>query len=258
VRHRYDRLINSTVAFVAALFLSITLHEFAHGLTALSLGATPMVFAGHEDHVPTLSAGREVVTALAGPLFSLVSGLAVLLLPRRGRGFGRLFVLWFGVLSVQNFAGYLMTGPFVAFGDIGKALRLLSAPAVVYLGLFIAGGAGTIGLGWLVTRRLLELTDTTAPDRAAQLRQLAFFTRMAGVVVALLLSVSSDIFSRAGLFEAVAVFAAGLPASMARFFMPRLSVDGIGFSGGVPWGGLALVAALTVARLTLLTRGIRL
>ncbi|MEA2500382.1 MAG: hypothetical protein QOD01_493, partial [Actinomycetota bacterium] len=26
---RYDRLVNSTVAFVGALFLSITLHEFA-------------------------------------------------------------------------------------------------------------------------------------------------------------------------------------------------------------------------------------
>ncbi len=81
---------------------------------------------------------------------------------------------------------------------------------------------------------------------------------MAGVIVALLLSISSDIFSRAGIFETVAVFATGLPASMARFFMPRLSVEGIGFTGGMPWGGFALVAVLTVARLTILTRGIRL
>lgn len=256
--HRYDRLVNSTVAFVAALFLSVTLHEFAHGLTAWWLGATPTVFAGHEDHLPPLSAGREVVVALAGPGFSLLSGFLVLLLPRRGHGFGRLFALWFGVLSVQNCAGYLMTGPFVSVGDIGKALSLLSAPAGVYGGLFLLGAAGTIGLGRVLTSRLLTLTDATAPDRAAQLRQLAFFTWMAGVAVALLLSVSSDIFSRDGLFETAAVFAAGLPATMARFFMPQLSVEGVGFSGGMPWGGFALVAALTVARLTLLTRGIRL
>jgi len=35
-----------------ALFLSITLHEFAHGLAALSFGVKPTVYAGYETHPP--------------------------------------------------------------------------------------------------------------------------------------------------------------------------------------------------------------
>lgn len=257
--HRYTRLINSVVAFVAALFLSITLHEFAHGIAALALGATPTVYAGHE-HNALLSSGRETLIALAGPGFSLVSGVVVLALPLSGRGFGRLFGTWFGVLSAQNFFAYLMTGPFVPSGDIGKALRLTSAPAPVYILVFIAGVAGTVLLGRILTARFLGLTDGALdpPDRTAQLRQLAFFAWICGAGVALVLSVGTDLFSRDGVFEALGVIAAGLPAAMARFFMRRLSVDGLGFDGGAPWVGIGLVVVLVVLRLTMLTHGVRL
>ena len=254
---RYDRLVNSTVAFVGALFLSITLHELAHRLTALAFGVKPTVYAAYETH-PPLSSGREAVVAVAGPLFSLVSGLIALLVPRRGRGFWRLFTIWFGVLSIQSFFGYLMTGPFVPYGDIGHAFRLLHAPGVAYVAVFGVGVLGTFALGRFLTEQLLELTDGEGQVRAAQLRQFAFFTWIAGVVLALLLSVSSDLFSRNGIFEAAAIFAAGIPALMARVFMRRLSVRGIGFAGGVPWAGIVLVAVVAVLRLTVLTSGVRL
>ncbi len=254
---RYSRLINSVVAFVAALFLSITLHEFAHGFAALALGGEPTVYSGSEDN-PSLSPTREFLVALAGPVFSLVSGFAVLTLYRSGRGFGYLFGTWFGIVSAQNFFGYLMTGPFVAYGDIGQALRLASAPALVYVLVFVAGAAGTVLLGYILTARLLTLTDNTGGDRAAQLRQLAFFTWMCGAGLALLLSVGSDLLSSYGAFEALAIVAAGVPATMARFFMGRLSVEGKGFGGGMPWAGIVLLAAITILRLTVLTQGVKL
>ena len=255
--YKYSRLINSVVAFVGALFLSITLHEFAHGSTALVLGATPTVYAGHEDHA-SLSSAYEIFVALAGPVFSLVSGFVVLSLYRSGRGFGQLFGTWFGVLSAQNFFGYLMTGPFVAYGDIGKVLRLVSASIPVYILVFVIGTAGTVLLGRILTARLLRLTDSDAPDRASQLRQLAFFTWVCGSVVALLLSIGSDFFSPTGAFEALGLFAAGIPATMARFFMHRLSVDGKGFGGGLPWAGIVLLVLLAALRLTVLTQGVKL
>jgi hypothetical protein len=254
---RYDRLVNSTVAFVGALFLSITLHEFAHGLAALAFGVKPTVYAGFETHA-SLSPGREAVVALVGPLFSLVSGLIALLAPRRGRGFWRLFTIWFGVLSVQSFFGYLMTGPFVAYGDVGHAFRLLNAPGVAYVASFVVGLLGTFALGRFLTEQLLELTEGKGDERAAQLRQFAFFTWIAGLALALLLSISSDLFSRNGIFEAAGIFAAGIPALMARVFMHRLSVRGVGFAGGVPWAGIVLLAVLAVLRLTVLTSGVRL
>jgi len=70
-------------------------------------------------------------------------------------------------------------------------------------------------------------------------RQFAFFTWIAGLALALLLSISSDLFSRNGIFEAAGIFAAGIPELMARVFMRRLSVRGVGFAGGVPGGDRA-------------------
>ncbi len=254
---RYSRLINSVVAFVGALFIQITLHEFAHGFAALALGGEPTVYSGSENHA-TLSPTREILVALAGPVFSLISGFAVLVLYRSGRGYGYLFGTWFGIVSAQNFFGYLMTGPFVPYGDIGYALRLASAPVFVYILVFIVGVAGTVLLGYILTARLLTLTDNTIGDRAAQLRQLAFFTWVCGAGLALLLSVGSDLLSSYGVFEALAIIAAGLPATMARFFMGRLNVEGKGFDGGLPWVGIALLAAITILRLTVLTQGVSL
>lgn len=255
--YRYMRLINSSVAFVAALFLSITLHEFAHGLAALTLGATPTVYAGHEYNA-SLSSSREILIALAGPVFSLASGFAVLALYRSGRGFGYLFGTWFGIVSAQNFFGYLVTGPFVAYGDIGKVLRLTSASALVYVLVFVAGAAGTVLLGRISTARLLTLTDDTGEDRSTQLRQLAFFAWMCGAGLALLLSIGSGTFSYDGLFEASATIAAGVPVGLAVFFIRRLNVEGQGFDGGVPWIGIGLVVVLVVLRLTVLTHGVTL
>jgi len=83
--------------------------------------------------------------ALVGPLFSLVSGLIALLAPRRGRGFWRLFTIWFGVLSVQSFFGYLMTGPFVAYGDVGHAFRC-SMPGRCVRRILVVGLLGTFAL----------------------------------------------------------------------------------------------------------------
>jgi hypothetical protein len=257
--HGYARLINSTVAFVAALFLAITLHEFAHGLAALALGATPTVYAGHEHNAP-LSAVRELTIALSGPVFSLISGAVVLATTLWSRGFARLFWTWFGVLSAQNFFAYLMTGPFVPSGDIGKVLRLASAPTAAYLMVFVVGAAGTVLLGRVLTARFLALADDTldAAGRAAQLRQLAFFAWICGAGTALILSVGSDLFSRDAVFEALGIFAAGLPATMARFFVGRLNVESLGVAGGVPWVGMGLVVILVVLRATVLTHGVRL
>lgn len=254
---RYSRLINSVVAFVVALFVEITLHEFAHGFTALALGGEPTVYSGSMNS-PTLSPAREFIIALAGPVFSLVSGFVVLALYRSGRGFGYLLGTWYGIVGAGGFFGYLMTGPFVPYADIGYALRLASAPVFVYVLLFIVGVGGIVLLGRVLTARLLTLTDDIVGGRAAQLRQLAFYTWMYGAGLAILLSIGSDTLSRYGAFEALAIFAAGLPAGAARFYMGRLNVKGLGFNGGVPWAGIALLAALTVLRLTVLTQGVRL
>ena len=120
-------LANSTIAFALALLVMITVHELGHALAALAQGHDPILRPSSVD-TGSAPGAEQVVTNAAGPLVSLVTGLLVLALPQRGSAFTRLFVLWFGLLSVQEFNGYLITGPFVADGDIGVVLKQSGAP----------------------------------------------------------------------------------------------------------------------------------
>jgi hypothetical protein len=109
-------------------------------------------------------------------VLSLVTGLAVLALPvTKLEPFWRLAVLWLGLwlglLSVQEFSGYLITGPFADIGDIGSVLAVTDAPAVLgWLG-FVLGWVLTYLLGRYAVRRLVAFTDPRKP-LAPQLRAL--------------------------------------------------------------------------------------
>src|SRR5689334_13940760 len=82
---------NSTVAFVVAQMVVIVLHESAHAVTGLLQGYRATQFAGEVRFTPEQTTRALVLTALAGPVFSLVSGLlAMMFRPFRGRGFGEL------------------------------------------------------------------------------------------------------------------------------------------------------------------------
>ena len=62
----------------------------------------------------------EGIVAAAGPLFSLVSGVALVWTYRRSSsGFLSLFWLWLGFLSTQIGFGYLLITPFATGGDTG-------------------------------------------------------------------------------------------------------------------------------------------
>lgn len=175
-------LLNSAVAFALALMTMVTLHELAHAVTALSLGLNATLHSGSVDVPDYRSDSEHITTALAGPFFSLISGLLILALPRFGRGFWRLFVMWLGLLSVQEVVGYLMTAPFVTFGDIGAALRLAGAPFWTFIVCFLLGLARMVLLGRAATRRLLEFTREGIDSTADQLRSLGLFAWLLGVL----------------------------------------------------------------------------
>jgi hypothetical protein len=252
-------LVSSTVAYATALMVMISLHEFAHGLSGLALGLQPTVFAGHVSYAVAGTAAQQVTTALAGPVFSLALGLALLALPARHDYWG-LLVLWLGALDVQEFNGYLMTGPFVPFGDVGQALRLLSAPAPVYAAVLVAGAAGTLLLGRLVTRRLLALTDPDGAALGTQLRSLGLFAWLLGtaLVVVAGLPDSRGLLTPVGFFEVLGALTSGIFLFAVRLFMGREHVPGRGLAVGWPWAGLAVLVAVALLRLVVLGPGVRL
>jgi hypothetical protein len=258
-------LVNSTVAFAIALPLMITMHEFAHALAGLPLGLRPTVFPGQVTYAPPGTTGQQLVTLLAGPIGSLLIGVVVLLVAPAARGFGGLFLLWLGALSVQEFTGYLMTAPFLAIGDIGSALHLLSAPGWTYWLVLLVGAGGTVLLGREFTRRLLALTGEG--DLTAQLRCLGLFAWLIGAVATLLFALvvsavsggSNGLFTTVGLVEALATLTSGGFVFGVRFFMGA-HVPGRPIAVGWTWPlvGAALWLALGVVRQVVLGPGLQL
>ena len=252
-------MLNSAVAYALALMVTITVHEFGHALTALGLGLTPTVRPSSVDY-GSPPPDIQVVTALAGPLVSLVTGLVLLAAYRAvsGRGFWHLVLLWLGALGVQEFSGYLMTGPFVPFGDIGEALQLLSAPSWAYGLAFVVGVVGTVGLGALITRWLLELTDPDAANRSAQLRALGLFAWLIGSAVVLATGGFDDLLSAVGFFELLGTLTIGIFLLWVRFFTHRQHVTPRGMQVGWPVSGIVLIVLVGLARHFVLGPGLRL
>jgi hypothetical protein len=239
-------LVNSTVAFCLALMVMVTLHELAHAVAALALGLHPVVHLGSVD-TGALTAAQKATTNAVGPLFSLVSGLLLLALPHRGTPFVRLFVLWLGLLSVQELNGYLMTGPFVSEGDVGVVLRETGSPVWVGLVGLVVGVLGTVWAGRIATARLLAMVDP-AGDVGGQLRRLGLFAWLLGALLSLVLSLGALDPGWIGLFELAGAVSVGLFLLFVRYFMGRLDVAGAALRFGWPWLGVACLLVVAVLR----------
>ncbi|GAA3079300.1 hypothetical protein GCM10010464_49280 [Pseudonocardia yunnanensis] len=256
------RLINSVIAFALAALASITLHELAHAIAGLMLGGHPVMFGFSVDQGP-ISDAVQIVTALAGPVFSLVSGLVVLAVPANSLPtFWRLAWLWFGLLSVQEFAGYLITGPFVSAGDIGLVLAAADAPLVVAIGGFVVGWVITYFLGWLATRRLATFT-TDGPELAPQLRELGLFAWLIGSLLAVVLSLgllgAGDVDVPILVFEAAGVISSGIFLIFVRLFLAAASdAPHLGPVLRVPIAGAVVLFLVAVVRQVVLSRGVAL
>lgn len=252
---RSRRLLESTLAFLAAITATVLWHELGHGATAKLLGYAPVVYSGREDD-PARTTRDSVLIAAAGPLLSLVTGLVLLAAARRRPpGFrpGPLLLTWAGLLGVETFAGYLLTAPFFAGGDVGRVLDLLGAPLGVALAVMVLGLVGVLGVAWLAVAafaRLAPEPPARPTDLRLFLRQTAVLPWLVGTVVVVLTSLPLDnpfgplAVGTSGLFTMVAM---GLTAR--RF--PALVDAG---SSTVPRrsrSGLVLLAVVAVALLLL-------
>src|SRR5699024_9694273 len=68
-------LLNNLVAALIASAVMIVLHEGAHLVTGLALGHPSILYAFGVDHLGSPSDSDQVVMLLAGPAFSLITGV---------------------------------------------------------------------------------------------------------------------------------------------------------------------------------------
>ena len=200
-----------------------------------------------------VGASQEVITALAGPILSLVIGLVFLAISarRRGSGFTQLVLLWLGVLGVQECFGYLITAPFVPAGDIGSALKGVGTPGWAAWLCFVIGWVGPYFTGSVATRRLTLMTDP-GMQLAPQLRRLGLFAWLLGSVLATVLSTGSYDFSSVGIFEVAGTLSLGVPLIFVRLFMRRTVTGRLMPMYAVPWIGMICLVILAVLRLIVL------
>ena len=252
-------LLNSAVAFAVACLVMVTAHEAAHAVAALAQGNHPVVH-GFSVEDGSRTDRQDIVTALAGPFFSLVSGLVVLGMPTGRLGaFWALTVLWTGLLSVQEFSGYLITGPFAHVGDIGSALETSGAPGIVgWIG-FVLGWAITYLLGRHAVRRLARFTSRTGPF-APQLRAVGLFAWLLGVAAVIVLSLgllgAGDVPFAVVAFEALGLLTSGIFLVFVRLVMAGAEPGPSPSLTGLPVAGTAVLLVLALGRQLVLAGGI--
>jgi hypothetical protein len=247
-------LLNAAAAFVLAAIVNSLLHESAHAVAGLVEGLTPTLSPFSVTYDPVPSSAQGVVTALAGPVWSLVMGAVLLGIAQSwGTGFSRLFWLWLSFMGVMNFVGYLEIAPFVKAGDTGRALTLLRAPGWVFILVALVGVALQFALAYLFARRIKRYTDGIEGERV-----LAFRAWAIGTLVTVVLTVSELLLLQPGrgvtLPVAVYAVAVGIFAPMQFIFsrrVPKVPVEELSLARpsrpGLILAGLAVLAVIVLA-----------
>ncbi len=248
------RLIQSSVAYASASLITVTLHEFGHGLAAWLYGFHPTVYGLHEEDIAA-SPVRVAVIAAAGPVVSLLLGMIFIAIYKRlrGQGFSRYLMLWLGLLGIALFMGYLITPPFYTKGDVYKVLASFNLASPIFIGISVLCGAiGIIQLGRLGLPRLLALTDSLQPLRP-QMMALGFLAWMLGSVLVLLAMFPQHPW----MLVAIGTFAPLINLFAAR----RDATQPYGEPGAAPKisiAGIVLLVLLAVLEHTVLRSGVRL
>ncbi len=155
--------LNSIVLYVIAFLLTTIIHEFGHAIIGLINGSKPILHHNYVEHLNSnnLLLLQKVSISLAGPLISLIQGLLIgsLFIKTQKHSLYKLFLLWFSILGLTNFFGYLMTGPIFQKGDIGKVFLLLNTPLILQIIIAFIGAALLFYMGYKLTIPFLEFSN---------------------------------------------------------------------------------------------------
>jgi hypothetical protein len=248
---------NSSVAYVLANMVVIVLHESAHTVAGLVQGYQATQFTGEVRFTPGQTTTALVITALAGPLFSLVSGLlAMTFHPFRRHGFAHLLWIWIAFLSAEEGFGYLTIAPFITAGDTGAALSALKAPGWVG---WICSAVGIAGLVFLA--RQFAVRGVRHTRDLYEIRAFCFYPWLIGTGVSMALVGAYLAFTPAT--SSAAVFAImvgtaslGVFAPMAMMFWQKVQTTKHLLELRTPRAGIAAAVALALGNLLVLARGI--
>src|SRR5690606_10247914 len=154
--------INSAVLYIIAFLATTMIHELGHAITGKFLGSDPVLYHNYVAHLSpdNISTTQGVVIALAGPILSLLQGLLATMayLKAKMQGFKTLFLLWFAVLGLNNFLGYMMTGFLFRQGDIDKSFQLLDISLTVQIAISALAALALLFMAQKMTKPFLKFS----------------------------------------------------------------------------------------------------
>lgn len=242
-------LINSAFAFTLAWLVMITVGKLLYAAAVIRSGtyADPAV-------------GGPQVILLAVPVGALVCGLVVLALPQlpAPHGFWRQAVLWFGLVSVQQFCTDLVVGAFGDSGYFGTVYELLNTPPPVKIILLGIGVAVMYLIAWIAATRFSEQTNP-AEEVTSQLRGLCLFGWLLGVALTVMVSIGTFDMAAGGLLEVLFIISAGSFLVFVPVVMKRpLHVQYVTPHFGIPIIGIATLIIIAILRIYILGPGLTL
>ncbi len=186
-------LINSTLAFVSAFVLTTFIHEFGHYISYLLFGANPTLFHNYvQTPEQPLDIHVKIISALAGPVFSLIQGIVVGIIVSKGQKNTAkfLFFLWLSLLGYINFFGYLLMTPLSTVGDTGKVAELLNIEYSIRILIAIVGLAILI---WIILKTAKYFSNfipagQDMKQKSKYVYRIMFFPIMIGSVINMLLA----------------------------------------------------------------------
>jgi hypothetical protein len=149
-------IVNSSILFVCAAVLQMTLHECGHFIAAILIHAKNVTL--HHNYVSAETAdmpiSRAIFYAGAGPSVSLFIGVCFhfICFRQKTRGMLFLFNLYMAVFGYIAFFGYLMVAPFFTYGDTGYIFQALNFPIWLTGLIAIIGGL----MLYVVMRKLIR------------------------------------------------------------------------------------------------------
>ncbi|MGV8909887.1 MAG: hypothetical protein ACOH1Y_12965 [Propionicimonas sp.] len=249
---------NSTVAYVLAQTVVIMLHEGAHTVAGRLLGYGATQFTGQVSFTPEPTATAAVVTiAMAGPLFSLASGLvAMRFRPFRGHGFAQLLWIWMAFLSAEEGFGYFFIAPIIQAGDTGTALAALAAPDWVG---WLCGVVGVAGLIFLARR--FAVAGARHTRDLYEMRAFCYYPWIIGTVsvvllAALYLALTAGTPPDAAFAILIGAGSLGVFAPMAMIWWAKASPQKELLELPVPRAGLVALVVLVLVNVIILTPGL--
>lgn len=151
---RADWIFRPILWCTTASIIHVVLHEGAHALMAFALGVPPTLYQYWVDWPPgAATLGQEATIRAWGPTFSLIAGLAFLLVHRKKSGTAAgLPLLYLSALGIAMFFGNLISASFV--GDVSGVSRYFELSMPMRYVFSAIGAIGTASISFWLGREL--------------------------------------------------------------------------------------------------------